>query len=96
MNNRKYKATFVLDTRGYDKPVETLIEKLTSLVASLEGKVDAVENLGVKEFVRTPDRKFVSGVFVSMDITAPATLPAALKEKLVRDRTVNRLMIQAA
>lgn len=96
MNNNKYKATFVLDTRGYDQPVETLIEKLTSLIASLDGKVEAVNNMGTKEFVRTPDRKFVSGIFVAFEISGSASLPAALKEKLRRDRTVERILIQAA
>lgn len=96
MNNKKYKATFVLDTRGYDKPVDTLIEKLTTLITSLEGKVDAVENMGVKEFVRVTDSKFVSGVYVCFEITAPVSLPSAIKEKLRRDKTVNRLLIQAA
>jgi ribosomal protein S6 len=94
--NNKYKATFVLDTRGYDQSVETLIEKLTTLIASLDGKVESVDNMGVKEFVRTTDRKFVSGIFVALEVTGPSTLPAAVKEKLRRDRTVNRILIQAA
>lgn len=94
--NKKYKATFVLDTRGYDQPVETLIEKLTGLITSLDGKVEAVDNMGVKDFVRTPDRKFPSGAFVAFEISGSPALPAAIKEKLRRDRTVNRVLIQAA
>lgn len=96
MNNKKYKATFVLDTRGYDQPVDTLIEKLTSLVASLDGKVESVENLGSREFARTPDRKFVSGIFVKFEMTGPVTLPVQIKEKLRRDKTIDRILIQAA
>lgn len=34
MNTKKYKATFILDTRGYTEPVETLIEKIKSVVES--------------------------------------------------------------
>ena len=94
--NKKYKATFVLDTRGVDQSVDALIEKLTGIITSLDGKVESVDNMGVKEFVRTPDRKFVSGIFVAFEISAPTTLPAAVKEKLRRDRTVNRILIQAA
>ena len=95
MNNKKYKATFVLDTRGYEQPVEALIEKLTGIVAAIGGKVENVENLGVKEFARTPDRKFVSGVFVCVSFEGPANSAAQIKEKLSRDKTVNRLIVLA-
>ncbi|MBO6102519.1 MAG: 30S ribosomal protein S6 [Opitutales bacterium] len=96
MNTKKYKATFVLDTRGYDQDVETLIEKLKGVIASVGGSVESAENLGVKEFSRTPDRKFVSGIFVEVKFDGPVSAPAQIKEKLVRDKTVNRLMVQSA
>ncbi len=95
MENKKYKATFVLDTRGYDQSVDTLIEKLTGIVTAIGGKVENVENLGVKEFVRTPDRKFVSGVYVCVEFAGPSNSAAQIKEKLSRDKTVNRLIVLA-
>ena len=39
MNNKKYKSTFILDTRGYTEPVETLIERLKSVIESVGCKV---------------------------------------------------------
>ena len=95
MDNKKYKATFVLDTRGYDQSVDTLIEKLTGIVTAIGGKVEKVENLGVKEFVRTPDRKFVSGVYVCVEFEGPSNSASQIKEKLSRDKTVNRLIVLA-
>ena len=95
MDNKKYKATFVLDTRGYDQSVDTLIEKLTGIVTAVGGKVEKVENLGVKEFVRTPDRKFVSGVYVCVEFEGPSNSASQIKEKLSRDKTVNRLIVLA-
>ncbi|MFR6032515.1 MAG: 30S ribosomal protein S6, partial [Bacilli bacterium] len=53
MNNKKYKSTFILDTRGYTEPVETLIERLKSVIESVGCKVSGVENLGQKTFART-------------------------------------------
>lgn len=95
MDNKKYKATFVLDTRGYDQSVDTLIEKLTGIVTAIGGKVEKTENLGVKEFVRTPDRKFVSGVYVCVEFECPSNSASQIKEKLSRDKTVNRLIVLA-
>lgn len=96
MNNKKYTATFVLDTRGYDQSVETLIEKLKGIIESVGGKVENVDNQGVKEFARTPDRKFVSGIFVEFTFEGPTTSAAQIKEKLIRDKTVNRMIVQSA
>ena len=35
-DTRAYKATFLLDTRGYTSPVDTLVAKLRDLVISQE------------------------------------------------------------
>ena len=64
MNNKKYTATFILDTRGYNDPVETLIEKLKGVIESAECKISDVRNLGQKTFARTADRKFPAGIYV--------------------------------
>ncbi len=96
MNNKKYNATFILDTRGYEESVETLIEKLKSVVESVGGKVESVDNMGSKQFVRTVDRKFPSGIYVTIVFSGSASVPAQIKEKLKLDKTVNRLMILAA
>lgn len=96
MSNKKYIATFVLDTRGYDQPVETLIEKLKGIIEAVGGKVESAENKGVKEFARTPDRKFASGIFVEIAFEGPATSSVQIKEKLSRDKTVNRMLIKSA
>ncbi len=96
MNSKKYNATFILDTRGYEEPVETLIEKLKGVVESVGGKVESAENLGQKNFARVPNRKFPSGIFVSIKFEGDASSPAQITEKLRLDKTVNRLMIQNA
>ena len=57
MNNKKYIATFVLDTRGYDQPVETLIEKLKGVIEAVGGKVESAENKGVRNL---PARRIAS------------------------------------
>jgi len=48
MNSKKYNATFILDTRGYEESVDTLTEKLKGVIESVGGKVAAVKNLGQK------------------------------------------------
>lgn len=91
----KYLANFILDTRNYDQPVETLIEKITSVINSIEGEVTSVKNLGQKEFIRVTNRKFPTGIYVQFEMIGPSSLPAALQEKFRLDKTVNRIVVQS-
>jgi ribosomal protein S6 len=95
MNNKKYKATFILDTRGYNEPVETLVEKIKSVIESANCKIQAVENLGQKTFARTTDRSFPAGIYVEVSFEGPATANSVIKEKLRLDKTVNRVLVMA-
>ncbi|MFI3290510.1 MAG: 30S ribosomal protein S6 [Opitutales bacterium] len=95
MKNNKYSAVFILDTRSYEESVETLIEKLKSVITLVGGSVSEVENLGTKEFARVTDRKFPAGIYVRIAYEGPATTVAAINEKLRLDKTVNRVMIQS-
>ena len=95
MNNKKYKATFILDTRGYTEPVETLIEKIKGIIESADCKIDNVENLGQRTFSRTTDRAFPAGIYVDVSYEGPATGNAQIREKLRLDKTVNRILILA-
>ena len=80
MNNKKYKATFILDTRGYTDPVETLIEKVKGVIESANCKVLSVENLGQKTFARTTDRAFPAGIYVEYSFEGPSTANSVIKE----------------
>lgn len=91
----KYLATFILDTRNYAEPVETLIEKITTTINAVGGEVNSVKNLGQKEFVRVTDRKYPAGIYVQYEMEAPAEVPSALQEKFRLDRTVNRILVQS-
>ena len=93
-NNKSYKASFILDTRNYEEPIEEFIEKLTGIVEAIHGVVKKVENLGQMEFQRFIDRKFPHGIYLQMFIEGPSTVPATLKEKLHLDKTVNRILVE--
>lgn len=93
---RKYTATFVLDTRNYTNPVETLIEKLTGVIESIGGTVSKVNNLGQRDFARAVDRKFPAGIYVEITFEGPTESMSVLNEKLKLDKTVNRIFVQSA
>ena len=93
--NKKYQTTFILDTRGYNEPVETLVEKLKCVIESAGCKIESAENLGQKTFARAADRNFPAGIYVKFAYEGPANSAAVIREKLKLDKTVNRFMVVA-
>lgn len=89
-----YRTTFVLDTRGYEEPVQTLIEKISDTLTGLGAEISEVRDLGTKEFARVTDRKFPQAVYVQFFVNAPADLPATVQEKFRLDRTIYRILVE--
>ncbi|TVR55978.1 MAG: 30S ribosomal protein S6, partial [Puniceicoccaceae bacterium] len=89
-----YRSTFILDTRGQEKPVDELIDSLKEEIAAVQGTVSEVENLGQRDFVRVPDKRYTAGVYVRVDYAAPLTAPAALHERLRLNKLVSHHLLE--
>ncbi|MEM0967020.1 MAG: 30S ribosomal protein S6 [Verrucomicrobiota bacterium] len=94
--SRNYRATFVLDTRGVEASVDELTEAYSKVIEEVEGKVDAVKNLGNHDFARKSATGLSNGIFLQYDFEGPATAPEGLQEKVRLDRKVNRVMVESA
>jgi small subunit ribosomal protein S6 len=93
---RNYKATFILDNRGKEDSVETIIEGVKKEISAVQGEVTAVENIGRRDFARKTDNHFPSGVYVQVNFSAPAAAPAQLHERLRLNDSVYRALVENA
>ena len=94
-NKRNYRATFILDTRGVEQSIDDIIENVKQEIATVEGEVSTVENLGQRDFARVTDPRRPAGIYVQVDFAAPGSAPAALKERLRLNRVVYRTYVQS-
>ena len=92
---RNYRATFVLDNRGKEDSVDQIIDEVKGEIASLQGEISAVDNLGKRDFVRVTDRKFPGAIYVQITYSAPKEAPAQLTERLRLNHNVYRTFIQS-
>lgn len=90
---RNYRATIIFDTRGYEDPVETLVEKITGILTEAGAEVSKVDNIGYKDFVSGAVKKHAGDIFVVYEFTGGADLPDVLAEKTRLDKTVKRLQV---
>ncbi|HCJ12538.1 MAG: 30S ribosomal protein S6 [Verrucomicrobia bacterium GWF2_51_19] len=94
MHTKTYKASFILDTHNYNQPTETIIERLKTVITSIQGEILNVLDMGDKALSRVTKQKFTSGRYVQIDIKGPGSIPQVLKEKLRLDKTINRILIE--
>lgn len=74
-STRNYEGIIVLDAKGREESVETLIQGVQKLLEEQGAKIESAEHLGRKEFVYAPDN-IAAGHFVKFLFAAE---PAALE-----------------
>ncbi len=90
---RTYRATIIFDTRGYEDPIETLIEKISEILTSAGAEIKKVNNIGYKDFVAGASRKHPGDIFVTFDFSSGPDVPEVLREKTRLDKTVQRVQV---
>ncbi len=93
---RNYKATLILDNRGKEDSVESILEGVKKEITAVQGEVTNVENIGRREFSRKTDDKFPGGVYIHLTFSAPAGAPAQLHERLRLNSAVYRALLENA
>ncbi|MBL64458.1 MAG: 30S ribosomal protein S6 [Opitutae bacterium] len=91
---RNYEATLVLDTRGSNESADSMISKMSEIIASLNGEVKKVDNLGSRTLARPQNKDLPDAVYVKINFEISPEGPAAIKEKLRLDKSVDRILIE--
>lgn len=92
---RDYKATIILDTRGYDEPVEKLIEKVTQTLTEIGANVTASENLGRLDFIRVTNPNHTGDTYLQVEFSGEPQVPGSFHERIRLDRTIKRVVIES-
>lgn len=79
--SRKYEAMIVLDMKGKEDSVETLVSQLSREFEQGGAKLEQVDNLGKRKFPYAP-RHVESGYFVNFYFESEPSAVDALKAKL--------------
>jgi small subunit ribosomal protein S6 len=95
ITNNNYKTTFILDLRESEDDAAKVLADLTGILGTLGGQTTESEDLGMRDFARSADRRYTQGHYLEMRFTGPGSVPAALKEKLRLDKRVNRIFVES-
>ncbi len=78
---KKYEAMIVLDTKGKDESIESLVKTVTSEIEKVGGKLDQIDQIGKRKFPYSP-RHVESGYFVNYFFQAAPAAIEGLRDKL--------------
>ena len=78
---KRYEGLFILDLTNKEEGLNDAVEKLTTTITALGGKVEAIQKLEKKPFARVPDKRVSAGHYVNVIFEAEPTAIAPLHGK---------------
>ena len=94
--NKAFKATFILDTRGYEQPVETLPERIKEILGAIGATEVGVSSLGRADFTRVTEKQHTGDHYFEATVRATGDTHNALQTHTRLNKLIKRFIICAA
>ena len=89
---KRYEGLFILNTAGKEEGVKDAIDKLTAEITSAGGKIETVQKMDRKSFMRVADKKYIAGFYVNVIFMAVPSVISQLRSKFVMNEEVFRVL----
>jgi len=93
---KRYEGLFILDTAGKEENVKDVIDKITAEITSLGGKVETVQKMEKRNFMRVASKKHTAGFYVNIIFEGQAALLDQIQRRFAMDSDVFRILFTNA
>ena len=93
---KRYEALFILDTAGKEDTIKDSIDKLSTEITSLGGKVETVQKMDKKNFSRVANKRHSAGFYANVIFEAEPSMLDQLKHRLAMNGEVFRVLFTNA
>ncbi len=93
---KRYEGLFILKHTTKEESIKDIIDKITSDIAAAGGKVETVQKMDKRNFMRVADKRQPAGYYVNFIFEAPATTVAQLRTRLALNEDIFRTMFTIA
>jgi ribosomal protein S6 len=90
---KRYEGLFILNTAGKEEGVKEAIDKISAEMVSAGAKVETVQKMDRKNFMRVADKKHTGGFYVNVIFTSPPAAIAPLRSRFALNEEVFRVLI---
>jgi ribosomal protein S6 len=93
---KKYEGLFILNIAGKEEGIKETIDKISAEIAAAGGKVETVQKMDKRAFVRVANKKFNSGFYVNVIFDGPPSAVAQLRTRFALNEEVFRALFTTA
>ena len=89
---KKYEGLFILNLVGREEGVKDALDKISSDITAVGGKVETVQKMDKKAFARIADKRHTSGFYANIIFAATPAVVAQLQNKFKLNTDVFRVL----
>jgi ribosomal protein S6 len=93
---KRYEGLFILDTAGKEETIKDSIDKLSAEITSQGGKVETVQKMDKKSFMRVADKKHSAGFYVNIIFESQPSAIDQLRKRFAMNDEVFRVLFTEA
>ena len=93
---KRYEALFILDTAGKEESIKDNIDKISAEIAAVGGKVETVQKMDKRNFMRVANKKYSAGFYANFIFEAEPAVVAQLRNRFVMNEEVFRVLFSVA
>ena len=93
---KKYEGLFILNTAGKEEGVKEMIDRITADINSAGGRVETVQKMDKRPFVRVANKRFNSGYYVNFIFEIEPSSLSQLKHRFDLNEEVFRVLFTVA
>jgi small subunit ribosomal protein S6 len=93
---KRYEGLFILDTAGKEEAIKDTIDKISAEITALGGKVETVQKMDKRSFMRVADKKHNAGFYVNVIFEGQPSVVEQLKHRFAMSDDVFRVMFSSA
>jgi ribosomal protein S6 len=93
---KRYEGLFILDSASKEETIKETIDKISAEITSLGGKVETVQKMDKRSFMRVANKKHTAGFYVNVIFEVPPSAIEPLKRRFAMNTDVFRVLFTNA
>lgn len=93
---KRYEGLFILNAAGKEEALKDTIDKISSEISTVGGKVETVQKMDKKAFARVADKKASAGFYVNYVFEAEPGAVAKLRHRFETNEEIFRVLFTLA
>ena len=93
---KRYEGLFILDTAAKEEGIKDTIDRISAEITALGGKVETVQKMDKKNFVRVANKRHSAGFYVNIIFHGQPVIIEQLKRRFTMSQDVFRVLFTNA